>query len=126
MHTHKFPMPLWNDSGVSVTIPKEIIDQLGGRPTYGPAEILYAPNERLLAALRGMSEGGRPVWSDRPVITKFPMALHGPNNQSLKVKDENEMKRALKNGWSLKPVVVEQESEAPPSPDRAPKDLVTA
>jgi hypothetical protein len=122
---HRFPMPLWNNSGVTINLPKDLAEQLG-RQNFQPKEIAYVPNQIILDRMNDMREAGRAVWTDKVLTTKFPMALHGPNGQSVSVNDERELKRGLANGWSQTPIVVNvDERFAPPSADRPPSQLIT-
>ena len=110
MEAHIFPKPMWKPDG----------------------EIGYAPNRQ------GVEKMKKEGWGETCVKTKFPMALHGgvrviPDGadsrgiprfnhipQSLTVNNEDEFQRALRNGWQLKPQMLEMPTEAPPSADRAP------
>lgn len=115
MEAHKYPKPLWNSTGTTITLEGKTAEGFS-KKVYDPGEIIYAPNGQYLEAL------GKIGFSDRVISLPFPKALHGPDGQSLSVKNEDELQRALKVGWSLKPVVEEDAPvDAPPSPDVAPK-----
>lgn len=66
-------------------------------------------------------------WSGKYEHQEFPKALHGPDEQSLSVKNAKELKAALSNGWSVtrihEPVTVETVEVAtpykPPRPAKA-------
>lgn len=109
MRGHEFPKPMWNDRG----------------------EIEYAPNGKDEEKLKAQG------YRTQPVTRPFPMALHAAPQrivrkdssgveivewipQTVSVKNQDELERALKNGWKLKPVIDEQPIDEPPSPDRPP------
>jgi hypothetical protein len=109
MRSHQYPEPWWRPDG----------------------SIEYAPNAKEAEKLK--AQGYRLT----PVTFEFPRAVFGGilrttrkdhfgneieefHPQTLSVKNQDELERALKSGWKLKPVVVEAEETLPPSPDRPP------
>jgi hypothetical protein len=102
MQAHQYPMPLWNAEG----------------------KLEYCPNANQLEDFH------RRGFRDRVVTTEFPRAIHGPNGQSMSIPDKadglgrspaEQLEAALKNGWSLTPIIPNQKpAELPPSVDRPP------
>lgn len=101
------------------------------KPMYRNGVVRYAASQSdwNLHELQDGSQnrtGADPVdgygWTGQYVHQHFPKALHGPDDQSLSVKNQDELDRALANGWSLKPLheVVEVTAEDVPTADRAP------
>lgn len=83
------------------------------RPMYRDGKVYYAASQSdwNLHALSDASDNHTGVepfagygWSGQYVHQEFPKALHGPDGQSISVKDKKALDTALKNGWSLKPV----------------------
>ena len=119
MEAHKFPKPLWNRMDFEVKLPDDIVTKMNIR-SVEPFQIIYVPNEQLLRAFMEMRIANTIPWSEKAITLPFPKALHGPDRQSVTVRNQAELEAALANGWSLKPIVEEQETQMPPSPFRAP------
>lgn len=96
MKSHQYPEPWWAPDGT----------------------IEYAPNAKEAEKLKAQG------YRNTVVGKTFPMALHGGiyNGipQSLSVKNEDELQRALANGWKMKPFVEESPETHLPSPDQPP------
>ncbi len=111
----EYPKPIWR------------------RRTDGTVEIKYANNrmQYILHLQAGAKQGDLDVpehgygWSGNYIHQAFPSVVHGPNGQSLSVKNQAEKDRALASGWSLRPVGTEVDPSLGPvtSPDQAPHDF---
>lgn len=120
---HEFPKPLWNATDETLILPADVGEKYE-KKTYEPGEILYVANRQDLDKVSDMKVGHQSAWSEKYIKSTFPRAMHGPNGQSVTVYNMDEQKRALKNGWSLKPIVSEERPvDAPPSPDAPPRGL---
>jgi len=95
VRSHEYPKPMWKEDG----------------------SIDYAPNRQ------GVERMKKEGWREECVKLKFPMALHAAGNQGITVYNEDELQRALKNGWSMKPAIEDDPVTMPASPDRAPLRL---
>lgn len=120
MHTHRFPQPLWNATERTITFDSQLSDQVGAK-YCDPGSIIYVPNE--IVYRKVTNDGRSQEWSTKALYSEYPKALHGPDFQSVTVRNIEEEEAALANGWSLRPQIEEVPLELPVSPFRAPKPV---